>query len=128
MTVEELKSGVVIEQQPSTRVLNIHITGNTEDRVKAVMNGFLNIAQSYLTSIMPEVNVVILEDADTASVQKNLSSANGFKTGTLMGMVVCVLVAFIFVVLYLSNNSIRYRDEAEDILGIPVIGAVRDKK
>ena len=77
---------------------------------------------------MPEVNVVILEDADTASVQKNLSSANGFKTGTLMGMVVCVLVAFIFVVLYLSNNSIRYRDEAEDILGIPVIGAVRDKK
>lgn len=130
MTVEELKSSVVIDQQPSTRVLNIHITGNTVDHVKVIMTGVLNTAHDYLSSIMPEVNVVILEDADTALVQKNqsITNENGLETGFLMGMVVCVLTAFVFIVLYLANNSIRYRDEAEDILEIPIIGTVRDKK
>ena len=130
MTVEELKSSVVIDQQTSTRVLNIHITGNTVDHVKDIMTGVLNTAHDYLSSIMPEVNVVILEDADTAFVQKNqsITNENGLKTGVLMGLVVCVITAFVFIVLYLTNSSIRYRDEAEDILEIPVIAAVRDKK
>ena len=128
MTLDELKAGVVIDQQPSTRVLNVHVTCDTAEKVKSVMTTFMNTAQSYISTIMPEVNVVILEDADTASLQVNQSSTNGLKTGTLMGLVVCALTAFIFIVLYLSNNTIRYRDEVEDILGIPVIGTVKDKK
>lgn len=128
MTVSELKGSIELEQVPSTRVLNINISGSSAEKVEDILTVTAKSAQNYLAEIMPEVKVVSLEDADTISIVQNQSSVNGLKIGVLMGMAVCVLIAFAFVVLYLMNDSIRYREEAQEFLGIKVIGVVEDKK
>lgn len=127
-TVPELKTSIEIEQTPSTRVLSINISGDNAEKVEDIMSSTQKCAQNYLAEIMPEVKVVLLEDVDTVTITQNQSSVNGLKIGVLMGMAVCVLVAFGFVVLYLANDSIRYREEAEEVLGIAVIGVVGEKK
>lgn len=128
ITIPELKAGMVIEQVPATRVININISADKEENVKDMLNVIPNCAQSYLEEIMPEVKVVLLEDSDTASIIQNQSSVDGVKIGVLMGMAVCVLMALGFVILYLMNDSIRFRDEAQEMLGITVIGVIEDRK
>ena len=126
VTISELKAGIVIEQIPATRVININISADKEEKVKDMLNVVSKCAQRYLEEIMPEVKVVLLEGADSASIVQNQNGVDGVKIGFLMGMAVCMLVALGLIALYLLNDTIRYRDEAQEILGITVIGVISD--
>lgn len=126
MTVAELKNSLNVTQVISTRVVSVETSGDSAEKVQNIMLSFEENAQEYLTEIMPGVEVQILENAQTADVQNAQTSTNGLKAGVMMGIAGCVLVAFILILLYLLNDSVRSREEAEEYLDAPVIGEYKE--
>lgn len=126
MTVSELKKNLNVTQVISTRVVNVEASGDSMEKVQNIMSSFEENAQEYLTEIMPGVDVQILENTQTAEVQNAQTSSNGLKVGVMMGIAGCVIAAFILILLYLLNDSIRSKEEAEEYLEAPVIGEYKE--
>ncbi len=127
MTVAELKSGLKVEQVISTRVVTVEITGTSSENVQSILTAYEENARGYMAEILPEVRVQVLENEQTATVQNLQSSTNGLKIGVLMGVAGCVIAAFILILLYLFNDSVRSKEEAEDYLEALVIGEFQEK-
>ena len=127
MTVAELKSGLKVEQVISTRVVTVEITGTSSENVQSILTAYEENARGYMAEILPEVRVQVLENEQTATVQNLQSSTNGLKIGVLMGVAGCVIAAFILILLYLLNDSVRSKEEAEDYLEAFVIGEFQEK-
>lgn len=128
MTAAGLKSCLKVEQVVSTRVVNVQITGESAEKVQNILTSFAENAKEYMAEIMPEVQVQVLETSQTATVQNVQNSASGLKTGVLMGVAGCVIAAFVLILLYLLNDSVRTREDAEDYLEAYVIGEFKEKK
>lgn len=127
MTVAELKSGLKVEQVISTRVVTVEITGTSSENVQSILTAYEENARGYMAEILPEVRVQVLENEQTATVQNLQSSTNGLKIGVLMGVAGCVIAAFILILFYLLNDSVRSKEEAEDYLEALVIGEFQEK-
>ena len=127
MTVAELKSGLKVEQVISTRVVTVEITGTSSENVQSILTAYEENARGYMAEILPEVRVQVLENEQTATVQNLQSNTNGLKIGVLMGVAGCVIAAFILILLYLFNDSVRSKEEAEDYLEALVIGEFQEK-
>lgn len=127
MTVEELKSSLKVEQVISTRVVTVEITGTSIENVQSILTAYEENAGEYMAQILPEVRVQVLENEQTATVQNLQSSTNGLKIGVLMGVAGCVIAVFVLILLYLLNDSVRSKEEAEDYLEALVIGEFQEK-
>ena len=126
MTVAELKNSLKIEQVVLTRVITIEITGASVENVQHILTLFGENAREYMAEIMPEVHVQVLENGQTAIVRNVQSSTSGLKIGILMGVAACVIAAFVVILLYLLNDSVRSKEEAEDYLEAFVIGEFKE--
>lgn len=126
MSVSELKKSLNVTQVISTRIVSVEVSGDSIEKVQNIMSCFEGVAQEYLPEIMPGVEVQILENTQTADVQDVQSSTNGLKIGVLMGIAGCVIAVFILILLYLLNDSVKSREEAEEYLEAPVVGEYKE--
>ena len=46
--------------------------------------------------------------------------------GTITGVAACVILACVLVLMYLMNGTIRYKEDVERQLGLPVIGEFKE--
>lgn len=128
ISVGELKKSIVVEQIAPTRLLSVRVTrGNSEEAVK-ILEIITQYGDSCMEEILPDVQIGSLENINTASVQEEKSSTNGIKTGIIMGAAASVILACVFILLYLLNNSIRNKEDVERQLGLSVIGEFREVK
>ena len=123
----ELKTCITVERLSVTRVLNIKVIRENQEEAKKILVSVLSTAQSYMEDIIPGVYIEVLE-TENISVRQEEIGTNGIKVSILMGLAVDILLAAVFIVLYLCNDSIRYAEDVERYLGLPVIGKVSNRK
>lgn len=128
ISVAMLKSSIMVEQVVSTRILNITVTGEDPDSTMEIMEEVQEYAEVYLAEVLPDIEATRLDERDIIPVQTEQNSVNGIKTGILMGGASCVILAGILIVMYLSNCSVRYIEDVERYLGLPVAGEIRLNK
>lgn len=127
-TVSGLSGSVSVEHVPSTRILNITVATASPEETVEILETVQKYAKEYLEEILPDVEVESLDKADPMFVQAEQNSADGGKTGILMGGSVCIILACILIVMYVLNSSVRYSEDVERYLGLPVAGELEFKK
>lgn len=127
-TVSGLKGSISVEHIPSTRILDITVSTARPEETVEILEAIQEYAEEYLEVVLPDVEVSSLDQADSAFIREEQNSADGGKTGILMGISACVILACILSVMYVFNSSIRYSEDVERYLGLPVAGELELKK
>ena len=123
ITSEKVLGGLTVTPSPNTQILEIKYESTdkvlTRDLVDAVTNQFIKTS----TELIPNGNVKIIESVkmpeNPVSPNKKLNIAIAF----LLGIMISVGFAFL---LEFMDNTFKTKEQLEQILGIPVIGAIPD--
>lgn len=126
ITVAELKDTIEVEQILPSRLLSIKVTRANAEEVVAILQAIEQYGIKYLEQIVEGVEIKNLESTDITAVQEERSTENGIKMGTITGVAGCVILACVLVLMYLMNGTIRYKEDVERQLGLPVIGEFKE--
>jgi capsular polysaccharide biosynthesis protein len=123
ITSKEVLDALTVTPSPNTQILEIEYISTdkvlSRDLVDAVTTQFIKTS----TELIPNGNVKIIESVKTpenpVSPNKKMNIAIAF----LLGLMVSVGFAFL---LEFMDNTFKTKEQLEQILGIPVIGAIPD--
>lgn len=123
LTSKDVLSGLTVTPAANTQILEITYISKDRNLSKEVLDSITNQFIKTSTELIPNGNVKIVEPAELpenpASPNKKLNIAIAF----LLGLMVSVGLAFL---LEFLDNTFKSKDQLEQILGIPVIGAIPD--
>lgn len=121
LTSKDVLSGLTVTPAANTQILEITYISKDRNLSKEVLDSITNQFIKTSTELIPNGNVKIVEPAELpenpASPNKKLNIAIAF----LLGLMVSVGLAFL---LEFLDNTFKSKDQLEQILGIPVIGAI----
>jgi len=121
LTSKDVLSGLTVTPAANTQILEITYISKDRNLSKEVLDSITNQFIKTSTDLIPNGNVKIVEPAELpenpASPNKKLNIAIAF----LLGLMVSVGLAFL---LEFLDNTFKSKDQLEQILGIPVIGAI----
>lgn len=123
LTSKDVLGGLTVTPAANTQILEITYISNDRNLSKEVLDSITNQFIKTSTELIPNGNVKIVEPAELpenpASPNKKLNIAIAF----LLGLMVSVGLAFL---LEFLDNTFKSKEQLEQILGIPVIGAIPD--
>jgi capsular polysaccharide biosynthesis protein len=123
ITSEKVLEGLTVTPSANTQILEIKYISTdrvlSRDLVDAVTTQFIETS----TNLIPNGNVKIIESVklpeNAASPNKKMNIAIAF----LLGLMISVGLAFL---LDFMDNTFKTKEQLEQILGVPVIGAIPD--
>lgn len=121
ITSEDLLKGLTVTPRADTQILEIkYINENkalAKDAIDLIANEFIQSS----TELIPNADVKIIEKVkmpkSPVSPNKKMNIAIGF----LLGLMISVGLSFL---LYFMDNTLKTKEELEQILGLPVIGTI----
>lgn len=123
ITSEEILKSLKVTPTANTQILEIKYTSKDKNLSKEILDSVTNEFIKVSTDLIPNGNVRIIETAKVpespASPNKKLNIAIAF----FLGLMVSVGLAFL---LEFMDNTFKTKDQLEQILGVPVIGAIPD--
>lgn len=118
---KDVLNDLTVTPAANTQILEIKYISKDRNLSKEVLDSITNQFIKTSTELIPNGNVKIVEPAELpenpASPNKKLDIAIAF----LLGLMVSVGLAFL---LEFLDNTFKSKDQLEQILGIPVIGAI----
>ena len=112
---------ISVDSSTSTRVLTLSVTGESAQSVAIVANRLAQTTDEVAREVMgvEAVNVVdeAAEPASPSGPPRALYTAVAFLAGLFVAIVIIVIVD-------LTNTRVRSAEEAEELLGLPVIGRI----
>ncbi|AVK50111.1 capsular biosynthesis protein [Clostridium sp. MF28] len=118
---KDVLNDLTVTPAANTQILEIKYISKDRNLSKEVLDSITNQFIKTSTELIPNGNVKIVEPAELpenpASPNKKLNIAIAF----LLGLMVSVGLAFL---LEFLDNTFKSKDQLEQILGIPVIGAI----
>ncbi|OOM16556.1 YveK family protein [Clostridium saccharobutylicum] len=123
VTSEEVLKNLTVTPSANTQILEIKYISKdkalSRDLVDSITNQFIKKS----TDLIPNGNVKVIESVkmpeDPVSPNKKLNIAIGF----LLGLMVSIGLAFL---LEFVDNTFKTKEQVEQILGLPVVGAIPD--
>jgi capsular polysaccharide biosynthesis protein len=123
ITSEDVLKNLTVTPSPNTQILEIKYVSTdrvlSRDLVDSVTSQFIKTS----TDLIPNGNVKIIESVkmpeNPVSPNKKMNIAIAF----LLGLMISVGLAFL---LEFMDNTFKTKEQLEQILGIPVIGAIPD--
>lgn len=123
VTSEEALKSLTVTPRADTQILEIKYISTDKTLAKDLVDSVTSEFISYSTELIPNGNVKIIESVkmpeNPASPNKKLNIAVAF----VLGLMVSVGLAFL---LEFMDNTFKTKEQLEQILGIPVIGAIPD--
>lgn len=123
ITSEEVLKNLTVTPRADTQILEIKYTNKDKVLAKDVVDSVTSEFIKSSTELIPNGNVKIIETVKlpekAASPNKKLNIAIAF----LLGLMVSVGLAFL---LEFMDNTFKTKEQLEQVLGIPVIGAIPD--
>lgn len=120
---KDVLDDLTVTPAANTQILEIKYISKDRNLSKEVLDSITNQFIKTSTELIPNGNVKIVEPAELpenpASPNKKLNIAIAF----LLGLMVSVGLAFL---LEFLDNTFKSKEQLEQILGIPVIGAIPD--
>ncbi|OCA99786.1 YveK family protein [Clostridium beijerinckii] len=123
LTSKDVLAGLTVTPAANTQILEIKYISKDRNLSKEVLDSITNQFIKTSTELIPNGNVKIVEPAELpenpASPNKKLNIAIAF----LLGLMISVGLSFL---LEFLDNTFKSKEQLEQILGIPVIGAIPD--
>ncbi len=123
VTSKDVLDNLTVTPQANTQILEIKYISKNKNMSKDVLDAVTNQFIKTSTELIPNGNVKVIEQVkmpeNPASPNKKLNIAIAF----LLGLMVSVGLAFL---LEFMDNTFKTKEQLEQILGVPVIGAIPD--
>lgn len=123
ITSEEVLKGLTVAPRNDTQILEIKYINEDKVLAKDVVDSITDKFIESSTELIPNGNVKIIEKVkmpeSPVSPNKKMYVAIAF----LLGLMISVGLSFL---LEFMNNTVNTKEQLEQILGIPVIGAIPD--
>lgn len=124
ITSEKVLGSLTVTPAANTQILEIKYISTDKKMSKEVLDSVTNQFIKTSTELIPNGNVKIIEPAklpeNPASPNKKLNIAIAF----LLGIMVSIGLSFL---LEFMDNTFKTKEQLEQILGVPVIGAIPDE-
>lgn len=123
MTYEEiLESKMInIENSDNTRILKISVTTEDPKLSKNIVNNLIRVGKKRIAEVMQASEPNIAEDGVTGV----LSEGSHFVRNIALGFIVGAFIsAFIVVVAYLMDDTIKTSEDLEKYLGLNTLGTI----
>ena len=112
---------VSVSSSTSTRVITVSVTGSSARAVAIIANAIATTTDEVAQEIMGVEAVNIIDQAtqpdDPSGPNRLLYVAVGFLAGLFLAVAIIVIVDML-------NTRVRSSEEAEELLGVPVIGRI----
>lgn len=122
-TSEEILSDMTVTPTANTQILEIKYISKDRELSKAVLDAITGEFIKTSTELIPNGNVKVIEPAklpdSPASPNNKMNIAIAFLVGLMISVGLSFLLEFI-------DNTFKNKEQVEQILGIPVIGAIPD--
>lgn len=123
ITSNEVLGNLTVTPEANTQILEIDYISKDKNDSKELLNDITNEFIKTSKDLIPNGNVKVVEQVRTpeapASPNKKLNIAIAF----LLGLMVSVGLAFL---LEFIDNTFKTKEQLEQVLGVPVIGAIPD--
>lgn len=121
LTSKDVLGGLTVTPAANTQILEITYISKDRNLSKEVLDSITNQFIKTSTDLIPNGNVKIVEPAELpenpASPNKKLNIAIAF----LLGLMISVGLSFL---LEFLDSTFKSKEQLEQILGVPVIGAI----
>jgi len=123
ITSEEVLGGLTVTPSANTQILEIEYISTdrvlSRDLVDAITTQFIETSKE----LIPNGNVKIIESVKMPESPVSPNKAMNIAIAFLIGLIISVGLAFL---LEFMDNTFKTKEQLEQILGIPVIGAIPD--
>lgn len=121
---EDVLKGLTVTPRADTQILEISYTSNDKLLAKEVVDSITNEFIKSSTELISNGNVKIIESVkvpeNPVSPNKKMNIAIAFLLGLMVSVGASFLIEFM-------DNTFKNKEQAEEILGLPVIGVIPDE-
>lgn len=121
---EDILKGLTVTPRADTQILEISYTSNDKVLAKEVVDSITNEFIRSSTELISNGNVKIIESVkvpeNPVSPNKKMNVAIAFLLGLMVSIGASFLIEFM-------DNTFKNKEQVEEILGLPVIGAIPDE-
>lgn len=112
---------VAVESSTTTRVIDISVTAAQADAAAVVANQISKTLSTVAQDVMGVESVNVVDEATTPAAPSGPPRAMYTAVAFLAGLFLAIAIV---VVLDMVNTRVRTPEDAEELLGIPVIGRI----
>lgn len=123
-TPEEVLKGLVVTPRNDTQILEIKYTSKDRELAKDVLDSITSEFVESSIQLIPNGNVKILEDIKVPDSPVSPNKSMYIAIAVLVGLMISIGLSFL---LEFMDNTVNTKEELEQILGIPAIGAIPDE-
>lgn len=116
---------ISVESSTSTRVITISVTGKDAEGAAKVANGLAQDVSAVAQEVMNVQSVNVIDEAVAPSSPSGPNRILYTIVAFLVGLFVVIVVV---VILDSLNTRVRSSEEAEQLIGLPVIGRIPSMK
>ena len=121
---EDVLKGLTVTPRADTQILEISYTSTDKVLAKEVVDSITNEFIKSSTELIPNGNVKVIESVkvpeNPVSPNKKMNIAIAFLLGLMVSVGASFLIEFM-------DNTFKNKEQAEEILGLPVIGVIPDE-
>lgn len=121
MEYKELEECLEVSTLTNTRVMTITVTYEDPKLAKKIVDTFANIAVDEISTVLESNEPVIVEDGYVSGIPSNKNLGKNTLLGGICGL---VLAAFVIILRYILDDSIKASEDIERYLQIPTLGVI----
>lgn len=125
MSTKQLNDKITVQSEQDSQVLNVTVQDSNHETAVTIANTTASVFQREITEIMAVDNVKILASAEYNSepVQVQPKPLLNIAIALVVGLMASV--GLVFLLEYL-DNTVKTEQDIEQILGVPVLGAIME--
>ena len=112
---------VSVDSATTTRVIEISVEGDNAEQCAQIVNKLAEVLSSVAQSVMGVENVNVIDQAEVPQAPSGPPRAMYTAVAFLAGIFIAVAIV---VIIDTVNTRVRTPEEAEELLGVPVIGRI----
>lgn len=112
---------VSVDSATTTRVIEISVEGDNAEQCAQIANKLAEVLSSVAQSVMGVENVNVIDQAEVPQAPSGPPRAMYTVVAFLAGIFIAVAIV---VIIDMVNTRVRTPEEAEELLGVPVIGRI----
>lgn len=117
----ELSKSISTSNPTNTRFLQVSVTSTTPAQAKMIVDKLCEIGVEKITGAMGFNQANIFE---FGILNENPSNAVGITKYLIAGIAAALVVYFIYIVIFLLDDSIYTGEEIEQVLGVTILGEI----
>lgn len=120
-TYETLSRNISTYSPEESRVLQVRVVADTQKEAQRIVNKLCEIGQEEISRVMGFQQIRLFE---YGTLDEKPCNAKGISTFARYGLLMAILVYFLFLLLFLLDDKLYTEEEIERYLGLSVLGDI----